>query len=260
MNRVMTILAVADAASVDVGLLETTVEALRIPTRAKQMRAPAAKRLHLLGRLVMWFLLYKATGHESIASELSTNKFGKPVVSGCTDLHFNVSHSGEWVVGAICDVPVGIDVEEIRPIDLAMMYDFFNEQEIVDILERKNPQDRLRYFYDIWTLNESYVKANGKGLAIPIKDFAIRKAGSWIHIFGLETPAYFSQYDINPQCILSACCLTRQAPVQTIVRRAAELTEAIYLKIAGESSTQCAMPLGNAIYRSSGDSSGLAMP
>ena len=249
MNKVMTILEVTDAASIDVGFLETTVEALRIPTRAKQMKAPIAKRLHLLGRLVMWFLLYKATGYESIASELSTNNFGKPVVNGYTDLHFNVSHSGERVVGAICDVPVGIDVEEIRPIDLAMMYDFFNEQEIVDILERKNPQDRLRYFYDIWTLKESYVKANGKGLVIPIKDFAIRKAGSWIHTFGLETPAYFSQYDINPQYILSTCCLTRQAPAQTIVRRAAELTEAIYLKIADGPSTQGAMPLGNAIYR-----------
>jgi 4'-phosphopantetheinyl transferase len=230
MNKVMTILAVKDAASVDVGLLETTVEALRIPTRARQMRAPTAKRLHLLGRLVMWFLLYKATGHESIASEVSTNKFGKPVVNGYTDLHFNVSHSGEWVVGAICDVPVGVDVEEIKPVDLAMMYDCFDEQEIVDILERKNPQDRLRYFYDIWTLKESYVKANGKGLAIPTKDFVIRKTGSRIHTFGLETPAYFSQHDINPQCVLSTCCLTRQAPVQAFVSRAAELIEAIYLQ------------------------------
>ena len=250
MNKVMTILEVTDAASVDVGFLETTVEALRIPTRAKQMKAPTARRLHLLGRLVMWFLLYKATGHESIASGLSTDNFGKPVVNGYTDLHFNVSHSGEKVVGAICDVPVGVDVEEIKPVDLAMMYDFFNEQEIVDILERKNPQDRLRHFYDIWTLKESYVKANGKGLAIPTKDFVIRKTGSRIHTFGLETPAYFSQYHINPQNILSTCCLARQAPSQTIVRRAAELTEAIDHKIANGPSTQGALPLGNAIYRS----------
>lgn len=38
---------------------------------------------------------------------------GKPVLKGCTNLFFNISHSGDYAVCAVSKQPVGIDIERI---------------------------------------------------------------------------------------------------------------------------------------------------
>lgn len=55
---------------------------------------------------------------------------GKPVVRQLPSFHFNLSHSGDWVVCAVDDAPVGIDIEEIKPIDLAIAKRFFQRMSI----------------------------------------------------------------------------------------------------------------------------------
>ena len=44
---------------------------------------------------------------------------GKPYAKGLP-VEFNISHSGDMVVCAVDDKPVGIDIEEVRPIDLTV--------------------------------------------------------------------------------------------------------------------------------------------
>ena len=39
---------------------------------------------------------------------------GKPVLKDCTNLFFNISHSGDYAVCAVSKQPVGIDIERIR--------------------------------------------------------------------------------------------------------------------------------------------------
>ncbi len=43
-----------------------------------------------------------------------TSREGKPRLSGHPSIHFNLSHSGPWVLCAVHGGPVGIDVEEVR--------------------------------------------------------------------------------------------------------------------------------------------------
>ncbi|MEI3612720.1 4'-phosphopantetheinyl transferase family protein [Pseudogracilibacillus sp. SO30301A] len=52
------------------------------------------------------------------------------------------------------------------------MIEFFSKDEYVFINSRPD-QDKLSTFYKYWTLKESYVKAIGKGLSIPLNSFTI---------------------------------------------------------------------------------------
>ena len=107
----------------------------------------------------------------------TTNAYGKPSLQNAADVHFNLSHAGDWVVCALDDRPVGIDVEIIQPIDLGIADRFFSREELAD-LHAKPAGERLDAFFDLWTLKESYMKAVGKGMSLPLDAFSIRKAAS----------------------------------------------------------------------------------
>ena len=68
---------------------------------------------------------------------------------------------------------VGADVESLdragRWVDLADRY--FAPREAA-ALKRVAPPDRPMRFLEYWTLKESYIKARGLGLAIPLADFS----------------------------------------------------------------------------------------
>lgn len=62
--------------------------------------------------------------------------------------------------------------EKIIPIDLRIGKRFFINKEYEYIMN-KNLISRLEYFYEIWTLKESYIKAVGMGLSISLNSFNI---------------------------------------------------------------------------------------
>lgn len=101
------------------------------------------------------------------------NIYGKPYVDKIKKFKFNISHSGEYVVAAISGQEVGIDIEKIENIEyFDIAKNFFAKEELEYIISQ-NKQESLERFYDIWTLKESYIKFNGKGLSIPLNTFAI---------------------------------------------------------------------------------------
>lgn len=51
---------------------------------------------------------------------------------------------------------------------------FFSDEEVED-LNTRSLVGKIDYFYDLWTLKESYIKAIGKGLSIPLNSFTIKK-------------------------------------------------------------------------------------
>ena len=105
---------------------------------------------------------------------------GKPGLAGPnpTDLRFNLSHSGPWVlIGAICGVDLGVDVEAHGPVpNLAALADaHFSDDECV-ALAQVPADERPAAFHRVWTRKEAYVKALGMGLATPLHRFTVSLA------------------------------------------------------------------------------------
>ncbi len=97
-------------------------------------------------------------------NQLQFTKLKRPYFNESID--FNISHSGEYVVCAISTIAkVGIDIEEIKDIPLTDFTDQFSVEEMGSILKSKN---ELRSFYSLWTKKESFLKAIGTGLHVPL--------------------------------------------------------------------------------------------
>ena len=86
--------------------------------------------------------------------EYHLNDFGKPI---CDDKYFNISHSHGFVVFVVDDVPVGIDIETIRPVKPSLNDYVTNDEE-------KQYIDDEESFFEIWTNKEALVKADGCGI------------------------------------------------------------------------------------------------
>ncbi len=104
---------------------------------------------------------------------ISANETGKPFAQNLK-IEFNISHSENMVVCAINDTPVGIDIEKIRKVDLAIAKRICNSSELEylfgfaptseDFRVTEDREIQLRFF-ELWTAKEAYAKFLGKGLA-----------------------------------------------------------------------------------------------
>ena len=103
---------------------------------------------------------------------------GKPYAKDLA-AEFNISHSGDWVVCAVDDKPIGIDVEQIRPIDLKVVKHICTDNEINYLFEHVPTEKDFKYttdvkiltrFFEIWTKKEAYGKCIGDGLLCKVKE------------------------------------------------------------------------------------------
>ncbi len=96
------------------------------------------------------------------------------IVNPPLPLRFNLSHTKGLIICAVTlEDDIGCDVENTtRSNDvLSIANRFFSPSETKELFSLPNDQQRHRFF-DYWTLKESYIKAWGLGLAIPLKDFS----------------------------------------------------------------------------------------
>lgn len=97
---------------------------------------------------------------ESICFKKHQN--GKPFVCGL-NAEFNISHSGDMVVCAVSDKPVGIDIERIRQVNLNLAKRICTEEELNYIFSSESEQSMR--FFKIWTTKEAYAKYTGEGIS-----------------------------------------------------------------------------------------------
>lgn len=90
-------------------------------------------------------------------------------------LHFNLAHSHEKAAYAFgWDRPVGIDLEQIRPLpdvdELVQRFFTPGESALIRSLSGNKKWDT---FFQIWTCKEAILKAHGSGLTTPLDQFEI---------------------------------------------------------------------------------------
>ena len=101
------------------------------------------------------------------------DEYKKPYIEDHPEIFFNLSHSGDYSVCAVADTPVGCDIEKIRKVNLKLADKFFADDENGYIKGMFSQAERTKAFFEIWTLKESFVKAVGKGLKIPLSGFSV---------------------------------------------------------------------------------------
>ena len=102
------------------------------------------------------------------------NRFGKPELAGeASSLNFSLSHSQSIAVLAVAHgLPVGVDVEEVRPIEPEVAATHFSPSELSD-LSGLQGDAWLSGFYRCWTCKEAILKAEGVGLHRALDSFDV---------------------------------------------------------------------------------------
>jgi 4'-phosphopantetheinyl transferase len=107
---------------------------------------------------------------------ISDQRNQKPyIISPSSQIQFNISHSGEWVLIALANLELGVDIEKINPefSFRELLEDHFSEAEQTFISESANP---VSAFYYLWTRKESLTKAWGTGLQENLKQVSVLDA------------------------------------------------------------------------------------
>jgi 4'-phosphopantetheinyl transferase len=146
--------------------------------RASSMRHELSRRQFVTGRAALRGMLGCHLGVDPRVLKFDFQSSGKPYLDSCrwqTDIRFNVSHSGAWVVIALARArDVGVDVEALEPFDewRLLAGRIFSAREL-EALNRVPELQQLDAFYHGWTRKEAYLKATGEGLVDALAEIEV---------------------------------------------------------------------------------------
>lgn len=136
-------------------------------TRLHSYRSPGAAERYVLTRALVRIVLGEHLGEMPREVLVRRTEMGKPIVSDA--VHFNVSHSGELILLALCATrPIGVDVERRR--DVARVQKLV-ERWLTESEQREMSEHSRRgasasdAFLRTWSLKEARLKALGVGIS-----------------------------------------------------------------------------------------------
>lgn len=117
---------------------------------------------------LLFYALQKYFGIHITDKDLSLGEHGKPYLTDYPNVEFNVSHSGDYAVLALSGVPVGIDIQEKKVMEIDKLgKKIFTPTDYRKFLASS---DRQELFFREWVRKESYVKMTGEGLIHTISE------------------------------------------------------------------------------------------
>lgn len=143
-------------------------------SRYTSFRNEIAARMFLNGRSAVKEIAGLYTGESPQSIDVETDTEGKPYLLNSSDLHFNLSHSGDKLSLAFSRELVGLDLEKKERkgnfVELAKR--FFHSEERVRV-----EAGGRGVFLDMWTAKEAMLKLAGKGIAAGLEKARILENG-----------------------------------------------------------------------------------
>ena len=92
---------------------------------------------------------------------------GKPRIINHPDTYFNISHCREAAICVIDNVPIGVDIERIRPFKESLARHVLSDEEFRLVVSSPTPEIE---FTKLWTQKEAVLKLTGEGIRSDLKD------------------------------------------------------------------------------------------
>ena len=160
-------------------LLWTNSEQTRIPAdlplseyRKKKLallKPPLARHCSLCAELLLNETLRREQESFKLPADVETDAYGKPYLVG-REYEFSLSHSGSYAACALSDAEIGLDIQILSKCDERLVRRFFTEKEQEAIFRA---EDRDAAFTRLWCRKESFFKAIGTGLRLPLDAYNV---------------------------------------------------------------------------------------
>lgn len=145
--------------------------------RADRFRRPADRTRFVASHGQMRLVLAASGADRADRIQFGADRNGKPrlLPAGRQTLAFNLSHSGQWALLAVAaGGKVGADIEAMRPFEdmegFARRIFAPGEAAALALLP---PARRQEGFFACWARKEAILKADGRGLGLPLASFEV---------------------------------------------------------------------------------------
>lgn len=166
-----------------------------LPLCRQQKVLACAQEENRLQQLGAGLLLYHVLGVQQDC-QLEVTPYGAPRLSAGKPC-FSLSHSGEYVLLAVSDAPVGADIQIRQPLRHTLLTKIATDKEMASDMD----------FFTLFTRKEAMMKASGLGFSLPPKSFSVLEPlvyeGQVYHFYTL----YRGEY------VLSFATQEKQPPV-----------------------------------------------
>jgi 4'-phosphopantetheinyl transferase len=159
--------------------------------KLERISNPDSYARSLLGEVLARYSLSKVSGIGNSDIHFNIAEKGKPHLQDFPDIHFNITHSGQMVACAVAGSDIGIDIEHFRKVNFQLAERFFSPSEITDLLGL-DLTARQEYFFTLWTIKESFLKAIGSGLTRNLNSFTVIKTLDGFVLTGDDLSESFS--------------------------------------------------------------------
>ncbi len=179
----------------------------RIP-KSQGERESSARAGSAAVRSLLLLALKKEYPGTARSFRLEKDGRGRPFLAGWEELHISLSQSGEFVACALADRPVGVDVEQWRKgksPERVMRRLHIKEREILRSCSEK---EREQAFYGLWVRKESFLKAMGEGLRLPLDSFCTAGEAGIVKVEQTlkEAAYYVREYELEGRAYSLAAC------------------------------------------------------
>lgn len=132
------------------------------------------------GEYLLSYALKSVYGLELSDLRRERTELGKPYFVDRADIHYNISHSGDYMICAIGNCPMGVDIQQHRSLNLPRMAKRNLSPAEYAIWEKS--EHPLEQFYEFWVQKESYLKWTGEGITKDLRSLPMDGTGRMLNV------------------------------------------------------------------------------